>query len=51
VRRITLPLATGPKHVHCYVIDGDDGPILVDTGLTGMERWPEVAAIVVTHMH
>ena len=44
-------MPSGPRHVHCYVIDGDDGPILVDTGFGGLDRWPEVAAIVVTHMH
>src|SRR5437870_1111610 len=33
VARITLPLKTGPRHVHCYVLRGDEGRILVDTGL------------------
>jgi glyoxylase-like metal-dependent hydrolase (beta-lactamase superfamily II) len=45
-----MPLPTGPKHVHAYVVEGDDGPLLVDTGFGGVE-WPEVAAVVVTHMH
>ena len=51
VRRITLPMTGGPRHVHCYVIEGDDGPILVDTGYGGLDSWPEAAAIVLTHMH
>jgi glyoxylase-like metal-dependent hydrolase (beta-lactamase superfamily II) len=50
ITRITLPLATGPRHVHCYVVDGT----LFDTGL-GLEppRWEElgVARIAITHMH
>src|SRR5439155_59357 len=29
IRRLTLPLPTGPKHVHCYLVDGT----LFDTGL------------------
>ena len=45
-----MPLPTGPKHVHAYVLESDDGPVLVDTGFGGVE-WPKVAAIVVTHMH
>ncbi len=51
VQRLTLPLPTGPKHVHCYLIEGDDGPILVDTGIGGNDDWPDVARIVITHMH
>jgi glyoxylase-like metal-dependent hydrolase (beta-lactamase superfamily II) len=51
VSRITLPLPSGPKHVHCYVLEGDDGRILVDTGIGGNEDWPEVERIVITHMH
>jgi glyoxylase-like metal-dependent hydrolase (beta-lactamase superfamily II) len=57
VDRITLPLPTGPRHVHAYVLDGGEGRILVDTGL-GLpgdeEAWPaleDVEAIVLTHMH
>jgi glyoxylase-like metal-dependent hydrolase (beta-lactamase superfamily II) len=56
VRRITLPLPTGPRHVHCYLLDGDGGRILVDTGLGlgAKPPWrelPALAAIVVTHFH
>jgi glyoxylase-like metal-dependent hydrolase (beta-lactamase superfamily II) len=49
-RRITLPLPTGPRHVHCYVIDGT----LFDTGL-GVEppSWRDlvVERIAITHFH
>jgi glyoxylase-like metal-dependent hydrolase (beta-lactamase superfamily II) len=56
VARLTLPLPTGPRHVHCYVLEGDDGRLLVDTGLglPGDEQaWDglEAGAIVLTHMH
>jgi glyoxylase-like metal-dependent hydrolase (beta-lactamase superfamily II) len=51
IERITLPLPSGPKHVHCYVLEADDGRILVDTGIGGKEEWPGVARIVITHMH
>jgi len=48
VRRLTLPLPTGPKHVHCYVVDGT----LFDTGLgLGAVEWPAVERIAITHMH
>jgi glyoxylase-like metal-dependent hydrolase (beta-lactamase superfamily II) len=50
VRRITLPLPTGPRHVHCYIVDGT----LFDTGL-GLEAppWSElgVERIAITHFH
>src|SRR6266508_209303 len=50
VRRITLPLPTGPRHVHCYVVGGT----LFDTGL-GLEEppWRElgVERIAITHFH
>ena len=50
IRRLTLPLPTGPRHVHCYLVDG----LLVDTGL-GLERpdWSAYAVdrIVITHFH
>ena len=50
VRRITLPLPTGPRHVHCYIVDG----MLFDTGL-GLEEppWRElgVERIAITHFH
>jgi glyoxylase-like metal-dependent hydrolase (beta-lactamase superfamily II) len=58
ILRVTLPLPTGPRHVHCYLLRGDDGYTLVDTGLGMPARpgqktaaaeaplgpWPEVAA-------
>jgi glyoxylase-like metal-dependent hydrolase (beta-lactamase superfamily II) len=50
IGRLTLPLPTGPRHVHCYLVDG----ILVDTGL-GLEEpdWSglDVERIVITHFH
>lgn len=56
IRRVTLPLPTGPRHVHCYLLEGDAGWILVDTGLgVGSEPpWdglPELSAIAITHFH
>ncbi len=50
VRRLTLPLPTGPKHVHCYLVDGT----LFDTGLgLGDAPWGLVAVerIAITHFH
>ena len=58
--RVTLALPTGPRHVHCYFLRGDDGWTLVDTGLGLMETpWAEllgqldgdVVRIFITHMH
>jgi glyoxylase-like metal-dependent hydrolase (beta-lactamase superfamily II) len=60
IRRITLPLPTRPGHVHAYLLPGDDGWTLVDTGLglpDAGERWAEelrdtaVTRIFVTHFH
>ena len=60
ILRLTLPLPTGPRHVHCYLLRGDDGWTLVDTGLGLMETpWDEIVAgldapivrIFITHMH
>ncbi len=62
IRRVTLPLPTRPGHVHSYLLPGDDGWIVVDTGLglpDARERWEaeldglpgRVARIVVTHFH
>lgn len=57
---MTLPLPTGPRHVHCYLLRGDDGWTLVDTGLGLMETpWDDIVAgldapivrIFITHMH
>ena len=62
VARVTLPLPTAPGHVHCYLLEGDDGWSVVDTGLglpDAAERWrallgeagAAVARVVVTHFH
>src|SRR5690348_9569121 len=60
IRRLTLPLPLGIDHVHCYLLPGDDGWTLVDTGLGLPDpeaRWApvledvEVARILVTHFH
>ena len=60
VLRVTLPLPSGPKHVHCYLLRGADGWTLVDTGLGLPEpSWEEILAqvdgpvvrIFITHMH
>jgi glyoxylase-like metal-dependent hydrolase (beta-lactamase superfamily II) len=60
ILRVTLPLPSGPRHVHCYLLRGDDGWTLVDTGLGLMEpSWEEILAqvdgpvvrIFITHMH
>jgi glyoxylase-like metal-dependent hydrolase (beta-lactamase superfamily II) len=60
ILRLTLPLPTGPRHVHCYLLEGTGGWTLVDTGLGLMETpWDEilgrldvpVARIFITHMH
>src|SRR5436853_1884197 len=60
VLRLTLPLPTGPRHVHCYLLRGDDGWMLVDTGLGQMQgSWDEILALLdgpvvrifITHMH
>jgi len=50
ITRITLPLPTGPRHVHCYVVDGT----LFDTGIgLGEPRWDEleIERIAITHFH
>src|SRR3954451_7525232 len=50
IRRLTLPLPSGPKHVHCYLADGT----LFDTGLgLGEAPWGSVAVerIAITHFH
>jgi glyoxylase-like metal-dependent hydrolase (beta-lactamase superfamily II) len=60
ILRVTLPLPSGPRHVHCFLLRGDDGWTLVDTGLGLLEpSWDDVLAqvdgpvarIFVTHMH
>src|SRR5580765_695813 len=50
IQRLTLPLPTGPKHVHCYLVDGT----LFDTGLgLGDAPWESlgVERIAITHFH
>jgi glyoxylase-like metal-dependent hydrolase (beta-lactamase superfamily II) len=62
IRQVTLPLPTRPGHVHAYLLPGDDGWTIVDTGIglpDAKERWAEeleqaggrVARIFVTHFH
>jgi glyoxylase-like metal-dependent hydrolase (beta-lactamase superfamily II) len=60
IRRLTFPLPLGIRHVHCYLLPGDDGWTLVDTGLglpDAERRWGavlrdvEIERIVVTHFH
>jgi glyoxylase-like metal-dependent hydrolase (beta-lactamase superfamily II) len=50
IQRLTLPLPTGPKHVHCYLVDGT----LFDTGLgLGEAPWESagIERIAITHFH
>jgi glyoxylase-like metal-dependent hydrolase (beta-lactamase superfamily II) len=50
ISRLTLPLPTGPRHVHCYVADGT----LFDTGLgLGDAPWQalHVDRIAISHFH
>ena len=60
ILRVTLPLPSGPKHVHSYLLREDDGWTLVDTGLGLPDSpWAEIVAgldapvvrIFITHMH
>ncbi len=62
VCRVTLPLPTRPGHVHAYLLPGEDGWTLVDTGVglpDAKETWAaeleqaggRVATIFVTHFH
>jgi len=57
-----MPLPMRPGHVHCYVLPGEDGWVVVDTGLglpDARARWAAelaeltgpVVAVVVTHFH
>jgi glyoxylase-like metal-dependent hydrolase (beta-lactamase superfamily II) len=54
VYRITFAFPFGPRHVHCYLVRGDQGWTLVDTSL-GLEPLPplpeSVDRIFVTHSH
>jgi glyoxylase-like metal-dependent hydrolase (beta-lactamase superfamily II) len=59
IERLTVELPVRPGHVHCYVLSGEDGRLLVDTGLAlpGLddlfraELDGPVDRIVITHMH
>jgi glyoxylase-like metal-dependent hydrolase (beta-lactamase superfamily II) len=62
IRRVTLPLPTRPGHVHAYLLPGDDGWTVVDTGVglpDAKETWTAelekaagpVVRIFVTHFH
>jgi glyoxylase-like metal-dependent hydrolase (beta-lactamase superfamily II) len=62
LRRVTMPLPARPGHVHTYLLPGEDGWTLVDTGLglpDASELWADelaqaggrVARIFVTHFH
>src|SRR5260221_6476326 len=60
ILRLTLPLPSGPRHVHSYLLRGYDGWTLVDTGL-GLVETPcadvlaqvdrPVVRIFLTHRH
>jgi glyoxylase-like metal-dependent hydrolase (beta-lactamase superfamily II) len=58
--RLTLPLPMRPSHVHSYLLEGEDGWTLVDTGLAlpdsdevfaEVAREVRVSRIVITHFH
>jgi glyoxylase-like metal-dependent hydrolase (beta-lactamase superfamily II) len=62
IRRVTLPLPTRPGHVHAYLLPGDDGWTLVDTGIglpDAKTSWAlalaqaggTVATVFITHFH
>jgi glyoxylase-like metal-dependent hydrolase (beta-lactamase superfamily II) len=62
IRRLTLRFPFGVGHVHCYLLRGEEGWTLVDTGIGSPDagpRWSALAAslpgqlarIVVTHFH
>ena len=62
IRRVTLPLPTRPGHVHAYLLPGEDGWMLVDTGIglpDAKDTWAaeleqaggRVATVFVTHFH
>jgi glyoxylase-like metal-dependent hydrolase (beta-lactamase superfamily II) len=59
IRRLTMPLPTGPKHVHCYLVRSGDGSwLLVDTGMgyrsddaSQLSLDVPVSRIVITHFH
>src|SRR4029453_14321410 len=62
IRRVTLPLPTRPGHVHAYLLPGDEGWTLVDTGigLPDATAWGAleprraggtVSTVFITHFH
>jgi len=62
IRRVTLPLPTRPGHVHAYLLPGDEGWTLVDTGIglpDAKASWAlelaqaggTVATVFITHFH
>jgi glyoxylase-like metal-dependent hydrolase (beta-lactamase superfamily II) len=62
IRRVTLPLPTRPGHVHAYLLPGEEGWIVVDTGVglpDAKQTWAaeleqaggKVAGVFVTHFH
>lgn len=61
IERVTHPLPQRPGHVHSYLVPGDDGWTVVDTGLglpDATERWAAtlagvgpIARVFVTHFH
>jgi glyoxylase-like metal-dependent hydrolase (beta-lactamase superfamily II) len=51
ILRLTLPLPSGPRHVHCYLLEVDDGYVLVDTGLGLETSWEDILGRLITHMH
>ena len=62
LRRLTFPLPTRPGHVHAYLLRGEDGWTLVDTGLAlpdtaetiraaAAELDGPIVRVFVTHMH
>ncbi len=59
ISRLTVQLPVRPGHVHCYVVEGDDGRLLIDTGLAlpGLDELfrneldGPVDRIVITHFH
>jgi glyoxylase-like metal-dependent hydrolase (beta-lactamase superfamily II) len=62
IRQVTLPLPMRPGHVHAYLLPGDDGWTVVDTGVglpDAKELWRSeldeaggrVARVFVTHFH
>jgi glyoxylase-like metal-dependent hydrolase (beta-lactamase superfamily II) len=62
IRRVTLPLPSRPGHVHAYLLPGQEGWTIVDSGLglpDAAERWRaelasldgRIGRIVITHFH